>query len=291
MSADAERLIRELEIAADALDRAALHDEGQRTLAKLMREAAAALADDVDALARRCKAAEESYAIGRRLVDELRAALASATAELREEREDHRHTRNAVAFERRRAEDAEKARDKFEETLREADEFQRMAEGVLTDLRADLAEATAENERLADALFSVVHRLDSYSAADVDDGFQAAIGEMYEFASAALASRVPQPVELAANIDQAMAELPQDERDAYDAAQQSVVDARRVPQPDLPSHLRDDAPYLVCSGCGRKSWALQDRECGMPQPDGTRCLGVFRVPHPEERFTMLDGER
>jgi hypothetical protein len=37
--------------------------------------------DDVNALARRCKAAEESYAIGRRLVDELRAALAAATAE------------------------------------------------------------------------------------------------------------------------------------------------------------------------------------------------------------------
>jgi hypothetical protein len=62
-------------------------------------------------------------------------------------------------------------------------------------LAAALAAATAENERLADGLFSVVHRLDSYSAADVDDGFQAAIGEMYEFACAALASRVPQPCE------------------------------------------------------------------------------------------------
>lgn len=42
------------------------------------------------------------------------------------------------------------------------------------------------------------------------------------------------------------------------------------------AHLREDAPYDVCSGCGRKSWAeVEGSVCGMPQPDGSVCDGVF----------------
>lgn len=46
------------------------------------------------------------------------------------------------------------------------------------------------------------------------------------------------------------------------------------------AHLRDDAPYAVCSGCGRKSWAGKGAgaTCGMPQPNGELCEGVFGLP-------------
>ena len=45
------------------------------------------------------------------------------------------------------------------------------------------------------------------------------------------------------------------------------------------AHLRDDAPYVVCSGCGRKSWGGDaGSRCGMPQPDGAPCEGVFGLP-------------
>lgn len=45
----------------------------------------------------------------------------------------------------------------------------------------------------------------------------------------------------------------------------------------LPAHLRDDAPFVRCSGCGRKTWTPSDRGsiCGMPQPDGRTCTGRF----------------
>ncbi len=47
-------------------------------------------------------------------------------------------------------------------------------------------------------------------------------------------------------------------------------------------HLRDDAPYSVCSGCGRKSWGgdgdVAGETCLMRQPSGGRCQGVFGVP-------------
>lgn len=46
----------------------------------------------------------------------------------------------------------------------------------------------------------------------------------------------------------------------------------------LPAHLRDDAPYAVCSGCGRKSWGGSEAgsRCGMTQPDGSSCDGSLR---------------
>lgn len=45
----------------------------------------------------------------------------------------------------------------------------------------------------------------------------------------------------------------------------------------LPAHLRDDAPFLVCSRCGRKSWGGDSagKPCGMSQPDGSLCRGTF----------------
>ena len=48
---------------------------------------------------------------------------------------------------------------------------------------------------------------------------------------------------------------------------------------DDDAHLRDDAPYQVCDGCGRKSWAaVRTASCGMPQLDGSRCTGTFHDP-------------
>lgn len=47
------------------------------------------------------------------------------------------------------------------------------------------------------------------------------------------------------------------------------------------AHLRDDAPFRVCSGCGRKSFgdvgtsADEGARCKMPQPDGSVCDGTF----------------
>ena len=45
----------------------------------------------------------------------------------------------------------------------------------------------------------------------------------------------------------------------------------------LPEHLRDDAPFQVCSECERKTWARGQFEmaCRMTQPDDTRCTGRF----------------
>ena len=42
-------------------------------------------------------------------------------------------------------------------------------------------------------------------------------------------------------------------------------------------HLYDDAPYLVCSVCGRKTWDLESESdvCQMPDPQGIRCQGTF----------------
>lgn len=57
------------------------------------------------------------------------------------------------------------------------------------------------------------------------------------------------------------------------------------PQPyGLPPHLRKDAPYRVCDTCGRKTWYrafYEGERCGMTQPDGSTCEGLFgRVVHP-----------
>jgi hypothetical protein len=48
--------------------------------------------------------------------------------------------------------------------------------------------------------------------------------------------------------------------------------------PELPAHLRDDAPHQRCDGCGRKTWATEDFGgiCGMTQPAGWTCRGTFR---------------
>ena len=53
-------------------------------------------------------------------------------------------------------------------------------------------------------------------------------------------------------------------------------------QKGLPEHLRDDAPFQVCSECARTTWVREQFEmaCRMPQPDGTRCTGHFRSADP-----------
>lgn len=51
--------------------------------------------------------------------------------------------------------------------------------------------------------------------------------------------------------------------------------------PDLPpefAHLAPDAPSQVCSICARCTWDVEEfgHVCGMTQPDGTSCPGLFR---------------
>ena len=50
--------------------------------------------------------------------------------------------------------------------------------------------------------------------------------------------------------------------------------------PERLAHLQPDAPFAVCNRCGRKSWGLfsEGMICGMPQPDGRRCDGMFIDP-------------
>lgn len=45
----------------------------------------------------------------------------------------------------------------------------------------------------------------------------------------------------------------------------------------VPAHLRADAPQQQCSGCRRWTVATSEfgRRCGMQQPDGSACAGVF----------------
>lgn len=41
-------------------------------------------------------------------------------------------------------------------------------------------------------------------------------------------------------------------------------------------YLAENAPFLTCSGCGRKSWTGDvNAECGMTQPSGGKCKGRF----------------
>lgn len=49
---------------------------------------------------------------------------------------------------------------------------------------------------------------------------------------------------------------------------------------DAPAHLRDDADYIVCSDCGRKSYGGDKvgALCGMPSPSGAYCSGRFEHP-------------
>jgi hypothetical protein len=51
--------------------------------------------------------------------------------------------------------------------------------------------------------------------------------------------------------------------------------ARAVFSPAL-IRLGEDAPFVQCDRCHRKSWDAAERRCGMIQPDGTRCEGTFR---------------
>lgn len=45
---------------------------------------------------------------------------------------------------------------------------------------------------------------------------------------------------------------------------------------DLSAHLRDDATYIQCSLCGRKSWGERvNSSCDLTQPDGKLCNGVL----------------
>lgn len=46
----------------------------------------------------------------------------------------------------------------------------------------------------------------------------------------------------------------------------------------LPEWLRDDASFLVCSKCGRKSYAATviNATCEMPQPSGRACDGIMQ---------------
>ena len=48
-------------------------------------------------------------------------------------------------------------------------------------------------------------------------------------------------------------------------------------QSELPPYLRDDASFLQCSKCGRKSWGGSEVNaiCKMPQPDGSVCDGLL----------------
>lgn len=47
----------------------------------------------------------------------------------------------------------------------------------------------------------------------------------------------------------------------------------------LPDYLREDAPVLRCSVCGRSSISFaRGAPCDMPQPNGSICPGVFGGP-------------
>lgn len=58
----------------------------------------------------------------------------------------------------------------------------------------------------------------------------------------------------------------------------------------LADYLREDAPYLQCDACQRKTWNSFARDgdaCGMPQPSGAVCIGRFRRALASE--PKLDG--
>lgn len=67
------------------------------------------------------------------------------------------------------------------------------------------------------------------------------------------------------------------------AAQDGQVVEYAMDDPALPYHLRLDAPPLAsCDVCGRATWSDEGGACGMPQPDGRLCAGLFRGPPPDE---------
>lgn len=46
-----------------------------------------------------------------------------------------------------------------------------------------------------------------------------------------------------------------------------------------PAHLRDDAPVLICGRCRRETVDAEvGGPCAFPQPDGSKCPGVFEQP-------------
>lgn len=55
----------------------------------------------------------------------------------------------------------------------------------------------------------------------------------------------------------------------------------------------EDAPYLTCSGCGRKSWSdAEGNECNMVQSDKTYCGGRFYKEQPLVKIEVsgFDGK-
>lgn len=61
--------------------------------------------------------------------------------------------------------------------------------------------------------------------------------------------------------------------------QLTLLDSRAMSWRDEPGmeHMRDDAPFRLCSDCGRHSWSEgEGAVCGVPQPgDGAVCRGTF----------------
>lgn len=55
------------------------------------------------------------------------------------------------------------------------------------------------------------------------------------------------------------------------------TDPTTVDRSTWPAHLRDDAPFVQCGRCGRKTWDTDafGTECRMTQPDGFPCGGRF----------------
>ena len=47
---------------------------------------------------------------------------------------------------------------------------------------------------------------------------------------------------------------------------------------ELPEYLKEDASYLLCSKCGRKSYGGDEvnSPCLMLQPDGSICEGILQ---------------
>lgn len=52
-------------------------------------------------------------------------------------------------------------------------------------------------------------------------------------------------------------------------------------------HLLENAPFLLCDRCGRKSYDLIETVCSMPQPSGRICDGHFKPIHDNARNLSL----
>jgi len=56
---------------------------------------------------------------------------------------------------------------------------------------------------------------------------------------------------------------------------------------NLPPHLREDASFIQCNLCGRKSYGGEqvNTECSMKKPSGERCKGLL-----EGKFSGTSAE-